>query len=76
MSGFDQFRRLQELLRAAEQKRFNTPSRGRVGCRLDWSDDEDEKLMLTIYGKLTHEDLRAIIKFAASMDKRLAASQP
>lgn len=75
MSGFDQFRHLQELKRAAERESSDTASSARVGCQVDCSDDDD-KLTLTIYGKLTLEDLCAIIEFKAKMDKRPVLNQP
>jgi len=75
MSGFDQFRQLQERNRAAARGNFDAANSALVGCQLDWADDED-KLTLTIYGKLTSRDLCAIIEFKEKMDKRPVASRP
>lgn len=75
MSGFDQYRHLQELKRVAERESFDTVSSARVGCQVDWTDGDD-KLTLTIYGKLTYGDLCAIIEFKAKMDKRSVVNQP
>ncbi|MBM1909412.1 hypothetical protein LOE09_08230 [Pseudosulfitobacter pseudonitzschiae] len=75
MSGFDQFRQLQELKRAAKRENFDTVNSAPVGCQLDWTDGDD-KLTLTIYGKLTLEDICTIIEFKAKMDKRPVVNQP
>ncbi|MGS4981743.1 hypothetical protein ACVDG2_00225 [Pseudosulfitobacter sp. RP-4] len=75
MTGFDQFRQLQERKRAAAREKFDAANSALVGCQLDWAENED-KLTLTIYGKLTLRDLCAIIEFKAKMDKRPVASRP
>ena len=65
--------RVQTAKDQASKDRLDMANRGDVRCWLKGINVGDEKMTVTVYGKLTEADRRDIIEFAAKMDARPVA---